>query len=94
MPTETKTTQTDIRYWYKHGIHRTNISPNSFIKLFSITIGSSVINSSVINSNFNTLLISKDKVYMNKLQFVLVIPEKGSAKDQTLVRNDTIKRVL
>ena len=84
-----KKTQTDIRYWYKHGIYVTNISLNSFVKVFPITIGSSV-----FNSNYDAFLISKDKLHINKLQSVLVIQEKNLAEDQALLRNDPIKRVL
>jgi hypothetical protein len=89
MRTKNKKTQTDIRYWYKHGIYVTNISLNSFVKVFPIKIGSSV-----FNFNYDAFLILKDKLYINKLQPVLVIQEKGLAEDQALVRNDTIKRLL
>lgn len=87
--TKNKKIQTDIRYWYKHGIYVTNISLNSFVKVFPITIGSSV-----FNSNYDTFLVSKGKLYINKPQYVLVIQEKSLAEDQALVRNDTIKRML
>ncbi|NAL78578.1 hypothetical protein DYY65_10090 [Nitrososphaera sp. AFS] len=89
MRTKNKKTQTDIRYWYKHGIYVTNISLNSFVKVFPITIGSSV-----FNSNYDAFLVSKGKLYINKPQYVLVIQEKSLAEDQALVRNDTIKRML
>lgn len=89
MRTKNKKTQTDIRYWYKHGIYVTNISLNSFVKVFPITIGSSV-----FNSNYDAFLVSKGKLYINKPQYVPVIQEKSLAEDQALVRNDTIKRML
>jgi hypothetical protein len=89
MTIKNKKIQTHIRYWYKHGIYLTNISLNSFVKVFLITIGSSV-----FNFNYDAFLISKDKLYINKLQSVLVIQEKSLAEDQALVRNDTIKRML
>jgi hypothetical protein len=89
MRTKNKKTQTDIRYWYKHGIYVTNISLNSFVKVFPITIGSSV-----FNSKYDAFLVSKGKLYINKPLYVLVIQEKSLAEDQALVRNDTIKRML
>ena len=62
MTMPTKTTPTDIRYEYMRILDMTNVFLYLFAKIISFTILSSII--------IYIILFWKEKIYMNRLQFV------------------------
>jgi hypothetical protein len=62
MTMPTKATPTDIRYEYMRILDMTNIFLYLFAKIISFTILSSII--------IYMILFWKEKIYMNRLQFV------------------------
>ncbi len=77
MTMPTKTTPTDIRYEYMRILDMTNIFLYLFAKIISFTILSSII--------IYMILFWKEKIYMNRLQFVSPKMKRKFAADDLYV---------